>query len=114
MDFHIASSGGELLKVTVTGYAHLDAVDDWDGNWLSCHLNLWLNGFRADFPFDLRVDEVERFLEQLEQLHASLKGNTALENMDGLLKLNVSGGKTGRLAWEGRLVYPAGTGAVLE
>lgn len=114
MDFQIAGSGGELLKVTVTGYTHPDTVDYWDGNWLSCHLNLWLNGFRADFPFDLRIDEMERFLKQLEQLHTSLKGNAALDSMEGILKLNVSGGKTGRLAWEGKLVYPSGTGAVLE
>jgi len=114
LDINIKGLDGELLKITVVDYSHPDAVDFWDGNWLACKLILRIKGFNADFIFDLRVDEVESFLVELEQFNLNLKGKANLENMEEVIKLNLSVNKTGMLKWEGRLLYPAGIGSTLE
>jgi len=113
LDINIKGLDGELLKITVIDYSHPDAVDFWDGNWLSCRLELNIKGFNADFLFDLRVDEIESFLMELDQLNLNLKGKANLENMEEVIKLKLNVCKTGKLKWEGRLLYPAGIGSTL-
>jgi len=114
LDFNIHGYQGEWLKVTVIGYSFPEADDDWDRNWLDCLLHLELEGFKADFAFGLRTDELENFLQEAEQLYANMKGKAVLKNMDSVIRLEVTADKTGRLIWDGELVYPAGVGTFLK
>jgi hypothetical protein len=57
---------------------------------------------------------LEKFLQEAEQLYANMKGKAVLKNMDSVIRLEVTADKTGRLIWDGELVYPAGVGTFLK
>jgi hypothetical protein len=81
---------------------------------LATPIDVAVGGFRGSVGASLRTDELLRFRETVEALHASLDGEALLESMEDWLKLKVVTGRSGTLVITGTLVDGLGHGNSLN
>jgi hypothetical protein len=93
----IGDSGHGYLAICVVGWMHPGASDYWDGNWLISPIEVSIGGFRAAVPAGLRMEELVRFRESLEEVYSSLRGQAVLESMEGWLELRIAADRLGNL-----------------
>lgn len=89
---------------------HAGADDYWDGNWLVTPIEMVAGGFRASAHAGLRAEELKRFSDELQQVHASLTGEATLESMEEWLTLKVDIDERGRLDVTGTVIDRPGSG----
>jgi hypothetical protein len=89
------------LKLWVHGRQFPNADDYWDGNWLSvtAHYHRHQSSVVADGPF-LHLGELWGLYQGCLRMHASLKGEAALECIEPNLSLKLTAGPTGRIQVE--------------
>jgi hypothetical protein len=88
--------------------------DTWDGNWIDCEVEMAAGGFRGRFRADLRSEEFQTFLEQVEGLSATMEGVAGLTGMEGQIALSLTGEGMGRVRVAGEALDVAGTGNRLQ
>lgn len=104
---------GARVEVTPLVRSHLGATDDWDGDWIDCHVEAVAGGFRADYGACLRAEELAGFRRDLERLYRELAGRGGFKSMEDWLTLEVVG--DGRVHFKGSccLRDRAGDGSTL-
>jgi hypothetical protein len=65
--------------------------DDRDGNWIDCELQIAAGCFRGGFRADLRSEEFQTFLEEVEGVSRTLEGTASLTTMEGQIALSLTG-----------------------
>lgn len=101
---------GDHLSIRVLGRLHPGSDDFWDGNWLATPIDVVVGKFRGTIGASLRADELQRFREAIEKLHASLDGDAVLESMEDWISLKVTAEPSGGLVMTGTIVDRLGDG----
>jgi len=112
-EIQIGGTGGDHVLIRVMSRMHPGATDYWDGNWLISPIEVTVGGFHAEIDAGLRIDELVRFREALEQLSSSLDGEASLDSMEGWIRLLVTADQRGRLQVTGKVVDQPGSANTL-
>jgi hypothetical protein len=110
----IGKPGGDHVAIRVLGRLHGGADDYWDGNWLVSPVEIVAGGFTADVGASLRAEEFRAFRAAVEHLNATLRGEAALESIEGWLSLVLGIGSSGRLTVMGKAIDRLGGGNQLS
>lgn len=78
-----------LVQVTVFHRNGYSENDYWDSNWLTCLIEIKTPGFTADFKSNLRTDEFNSFLDQLNQLGNSQSDVSNFKSMEDWLAIRL-------------------------
>jgi hypothetical protein len=81
-----------------------DLFDFKDGNWIDCELQLTAGGFRGSFRADLRSEEFQSFLEELEALNQAVEGTATLSTSDGQIALVLTADGVGSVRVSGEAI----------
>jgi hypothetical protein len=85
-----------------------------DGNWIDCEVHIVAGSFRGGFRADLRSEEFEMLLEQLEALDDTLEGTASFSPIEGQIAFSLSGDGKGHIRVSGEAIDEAGTGNRLQ
>jgi hypothetical protein len=94
--------------------SHPGLFDDWDGNGIDCEVEIAAGGFRGSFQAQLRAEEFQAFLEQVQGVTTTIEGVASLTGMEGQIALSLTGEGSGRLRLAGEARDVAGTGNRLQ
>jgi carbon monoxide dehydrogenase subunit G len=94
--------------------SHPGLFDHRDGNWIDCEVQISVGGFRASFRADLRSEEFQAFLEEIESLSRTLDGTASFTSMEGQVALFLSGDGKGHIRVDGEAIDAAGSGNRLK
>jgi hypothetical protein len=64
--------------------------DDGDGNWIDCEVQITAGAFSGRLGADIRPEEFQSFLEQLEAVQAASEGTASVTATDGQLAMAVT------------------------
>jgi hypothetical protein len=82
------TNGADFLTLRIHGRVRPDAQDYWDANWLHCAAEASAGGLRAKLDWQLRNEDLLRFLRALESLETRV-GEAVLDTGDGWLDIRV-------------------------
>lgn len=99
----IGSRDAEHLTISILRRERPNAADFWDANWVVCQIKLRVGGFRASVEGSLRLDEIQRFQEQLQLVDTHLFGAATLSSLEELIELQIECSRTGQLSVTGLL-----------
>jgi hypothetical protein len=102
-EVRIGGEAAEFLSLAIHGREFTDSADYWDGNWLTCDVEVAAGAFRGAFGRTIRNEDLERFRCRLVQLYEELSGTATLETLEGWLCLDVVGDGRGHLEAKGLL-----------
>jgi hypothetical protein len=88
--------------------------DAWDGNWIDCEVEIAAGGFRGTFRADMRSEEFQTFLEQLEGVGSAMEGVASLSGVEGQIAVSLTGDGPERVRLAGEALDVAGTGNRLQ
>jgi hypothetical protein len=74
-----------------------NAEDFWEGNWLKVAVAVRAGAFQGAFEADLRSDELQEFLAQLQALPGAAEGRAALQSAEGWVTVRLALDQRGRL-----------------
>jgi hypothetical protein len=109
----IGSRGGDHIALRPLYRSNPGATDYWDGNWLKVAVDVRTGAFRGKYVADLRVEEFESFRAQLDALYKSLKGEAALNSMEGWVSVRLAADRLGHLNAECEMRDQPGMGSRL-
>jgi hypothetical protein len=109
----IGSRGGDHIALRPLCRSNPGAMDYWDGNWLKVEVDVRTGAFRGKYVADLRVEEFESFRAQLDALYKSLKGEAALNSMEGWVSVRLAADRLGHLNAECEMRDQPGMGSRL-
>jgi hypothetical protein len=101
------------IEITILKRNFPELEDFWDSNWLSAALEIKIPGFHVTFPFELRTDEIESFLDDLLKMNKTLKGKAILSSLEGFIHFEGRVNRTGTISWEAEVKYPLKDGVEL-
>lgn len=110
--FHLGGQEAEYVEVWVISRS--TEPDYWDGNWLSCKVNLKAGGFGGRYAADLRTEELGQFHSEVQSLYQSITGVAHLRTMEEQLQLELEGDGRGHIRCRGKARDSAGTGNALH
>jgi len=113
-EFNLGGDAAEFLKVEVRRRELPAHEDYWDGNWLSCEIRVAVGGFKGRVDAALRAEEFNLFLEQVRQLHKSLKGRADFTTLEGWLRIELTGDGRGHMTATCELLDQPGIGNSLK
>ena len=93
----IGDANGQHVLVRAQSRHHPHLFDYWDGNWISSEVEVAAGGMRAAFRAELRSEEFQAFLDEVEALGRSLEGTATFATAEGQLALSLSGDSSGRV-----------------
>ena len=108
--FILGAERGDHVRVEVTGRAHPEASDFWDGNWVNTRISARAGGFRGGASAFLRTTDFADFREQLHTLHQRLTGEAVFETLEGWLAIRVVGDGRGHMDTRVTLTDEPGVG----
>ena len=106
----IGDSDGQHLLIRALTRSHPGLFDHPDADWIVCDVEIAAGGFRGQFRADLRSEEFQAFLEEVEGLSTMLEGTAAFSAMEGQMEVSLAGSANGQIGVEGEEVDDAGTG----
>lgn len=68
---------------------HPDQNDYWDGNWLSCKIQVSSGRFWGEVDACLRSDEFDSFLKQLLPVYQSLGGKAEYHSLEDWMTIEL-------------------------
>ena len=81
-----------------------DLFDVKDGNWIDCELQVAAGGFRGSLRADLRSEEFQSFLEEMEALKRAVEGTATLSTLDGQITLALTADGVGAVRVTGEAI----------
>ena len=93
---------------------HPGLFDASDGNWIDCKVQIAVGGFRGGFRADLRSDEFQAFLEEVEALNRALAGTATLSTLEDQVAVTLSANGTGAVHVSGETIDSPGSGNRLQ
>ena len=85
----------EFLSLSVRGRSYRQSRDYWDGNWLLVTAEIHVGKFSGEIPGMLRAEELERFSQELQNLHQTLQGSVTFQTMEAWLYFTIEVDTTG-------------------
>jgi hypothetical protein len=107
------ASGSDSLTLRIHGRTKPDAQNYWDANWLHCTAEASAGAFRGTLEWQLRNEDLARFLHALEALNRRV-GEALLDTGDGWLNIRVIRDEAGHIEAECQLVDNPVGGNTLE
>jgi hypothetical protein len=92
----LLGSKSDFLTLKVHGRTTPNAQDYWDANWLHCTVHVAAAGCRTSSEWQLRNEDLARFLRDLEDLDTRV-GVALLETGDGWLDVQLTRDDGGQL-----------------
>ncbi|MFJ7667073.1 hypothetical protein ACIQXI_08185 [Lysinibacillus sp. NPDC097195] len=114
MKFHLIGEDNESVEIEVLTRSYPESTDYWDVNWVVSTINVNIPGYVVKFNADIRTDELQDFLDELNSIKSNLRGKAILKNLDNYINIECVINDKGHLFWTVRTCYPAGYGAVLH
>lgn len=114
LELLIGDSQAQHVLIRPLSRKHPGLFDDLDGNWIDCELEIVAGGFRGAFRADLRTDEFNAFLEQVQGLVQALDGSASFTTMEGQIALFLTGDGKGTVHVHGEAIDEAGGDNRLE
>jgi hypothetical protein len=114
VEMRIASEEGDSVTIRAFGRMHAGATDHSDGNLLLSPVEVSAGAFTGHVAAGLRVDELVRFREELQDLYRTLKGEARLDSMEQWLRLTATGDGIGHVEVVGSVKDQPGTGNELR
>lgn len=63
-----------IIEISILGRSHVNAQDYWDANWLDSEIKVEVYCFKAHYITYVRVDDLQRFYDELIKLeHFAVK-----------------------------------------
>ena len=93
----IGDAGGQHVLIRPLGRSQPGLFDYWDANWIACEVQVAAGGFVGKFSADLRSEEFQSFLEEVEALSRSLEGTATFATMEGQITLSLTGDGQGHV-----------------
>jgi hypothetical protein len=87
----IGDSAGDHVLIRPLARSQPGLFDVTDGNWIECELEVAAGGFHGDFRAQLRSDEFQAFLDDLEALIGASEGLASFSTTEGQLALSITG-----------------------
>jgi hypothetical protein len=97
----IGDAGGPHVLIRVLFRNHPGLFDYGDGNWLACDVEIAAAAFRGAFRADLRAEEFQTFLDEMEGLSRALDGVATLSTMEEQIALALTGDGKGHVRVQG-------------
>jgi hypothetical protein len=105
----IGDLGGQHVLLRALSRSHPGLFDYWDGNWISCELEVAAGAFRAAFRAALRSEDFQRFLEEVEALGRALEGIAAFDTMEKQIALTLAADGRGHVVVQGEALDAPGS-----
>jgi hypothetical protein len=106
-------SGSDFLTLQIHGRTNPDSQDFWDANWLHCTADASAGTFRGTVDWQLRNEDLVRFLSALEDLDRRVSV-ALLDTGDGWLDVEVTRDEQGHIQARCQLVDNPDGGNTLE
>jgi hypothetical protein len=100
---------GQHVLLRAVSRVHPGLFDSWDANWISCELEIAAGAFRAAFHADLRSEDFQRFLEEVEALGRALEGIATFATVEGQIALTLTGDGRGHVLVQGEALEAPGS-----
>ena len=100
MKLNFKDDGGRTVL-----YVNVIGKEDSEG-WLQATVCFEQDNFRADFKISLMLNDLYAFIDQLELLQKSLKGEAVFENIERNINLKLSPDGLGHIEIDGTLWHP--------
>lgn len=113
-EVRIGGERREYVCISPLSRSHPDRHDYWDGNWITCEIQIVAGGFRGAFRADLRSEEFVPLLQGLQRVSRTLEGTAHFTTMEDQLALVFTGDAKGHVRVTGEASDDAGTGNHLE
>ena len=104
----IGDENGEHVAIRARSRNHPGLFDDGDANWVACELEVAAGGFRGAFRADLRSEEFQAFLEEVEGLSRTLDGAASFSTMEEQIAFSLAGDAKGHVRVQGEAVDTPG------
>jgi hypothetical protein len=109
-EFRLPAEEGNFLAVVSLHRERPDAHDFWDGNWLTARAVLRAGGTSADFPLNIRAEEIAEFCDEARHLYHTLRGTAGFRTTEEQLAIDLQGDGKGHIQCQGEVRDRAGTG----
>lgn len=83
------NNGSDHLVLQIHGRTQPNAQTYWDANWLHCTADVSVGEYRGRADWQLRNEDLERFLQALDRLNEPPKGEALLDTLDGWLDVRI-------------------------
>lgn len=110
MIFSFGQSQHERIEIEVLRYERFPVGEDYDDNWLTVQIRVWVGGFRGTVDGAFLTEELVGFLDQLRPLHQSLLGTAEFDPLEGPLHLCLTGDGKGHIELVGEVADPPDRG----
>jgi hypothetical protein len=110
----LGRTNGDHVAVRPLNRNDPNATDFWDGNWLTCEIEVRAGVFRGRVRTSLRTEDIPPFRAQLAALHTTLRGEARLRTMEDWLSIDAHGDGLGHIEFECELRDASETGNALR
>lgn len=100
----VLSGESGKLEINIIKRSNEDAQDYWDGNWLDSEIIINTTGIRMCYGASLRVEELEKFYEDLIKLSKFTSNKIIFTTLEGQLFLEFSVAVGGQVVCQGRAI----------
>ena len=107
---------GENANVTISvkWREFPDLHDYHDGNWLISDITIMVPGFKGSFDFCLDAPALAGFLQELNQMKATVSGSASFTPIEPSISLVGEMTNMRQIRWKGIAQYPLGYGSELD
>lgn len=110
----IGTQNRERLSISVLDYERTVCGEIFDDNWLTSKLEISVGSFSGDFGLSLTTQDFISFLQQLDSLYQTLKGQAKFETMEGQIEFVLLANGRGEIEVSGHVMDLPGIGNRLE
>lgn len=97
----ILKAEGRFIEIIILRRSYPESIDFEDGNWLESKIEIDVPGFKGLYGANLRVDDFERFYEDLEKLRTFQSKEIEFVTMEEGVYLKGTLDMTGNIKWYG-------------
>jgi hypothetical protein len=110
----IGGAGAQHVLIRPLSRSTPGLFDAGERDGIDCEIEIGAGSFQGRFRADIRSDEFQTFLEQIEALTAAPDGTASLTSMEGQMAVSFSGDGRGRIRVAGEAVDVAGADSRLQ
>ena len=106
----IGDADGQHVLVRAEARHHPHLFDSSAGNWISSEVDIAAGGMRATFRAELKSEEFQAFLDEVDALTRTLAGVATFSTTEGQLTVSLTGDPSGQVRVAGEAVDAPGSG----